>query len=81
MDACLFLIIPFGRSVKGTINLWSLKTKRTELILDGHDGCGILAADFLPCGKVIRSVLLNPFAYILKWIVLNIKLQILTLLA
>jgi len=40
-------------SVKGTINLWNLKTKRTELTLNGHDGHGILAADFIPCGKVI----------------------------
>ncbi|KAJ7333847.1 Guanine nucleotide binding protein (G protein), beta polypeptide 1-like [Desmophyllum pertusum] len=40
-------------SVKGTINLWNLKTKRTELTLDGHDGHSILAADFRPCGKVI----------------------------
>jgi len=41
-------------SVKGTVNLWNLKTKRTEMTLDGHDGQGILAADFHPCGRVIR---------------------------
>ncbi|XP_020619135.1 guanine nucleotide-binding protein subunit beta-like protein 1 isoform X2 [Orbicella faveolata] len=40
-------------SVKGTVNLWNLKTKRTEMTLDGHDGQGILAADFHPCGRVI----------------------------
>jgi len=40
-------------SVNGTINLWNLKTKRIELTLDGHDGKGILAADFQPCGRVI----------------------------
>ena len=45
-----------SRSAKGIINLWNLKTKRTELILDGHSGNGILAADFLPGGKVIRLV-------------------------
>ena len=45
-----------SRSAKGIINLWNLKTKRTELILDGHSGNGILAADFLPSGKVIRLV-------------------------
>ncbi|KAK2574149.1 Guanine nucleotide-binding protein subunit beta-like protein 1 [Acropora cervicornis] len=39
--------------VKGLINLWSLKTKRTELVLDGHLGHAILSADFLPDGKVI----------------------------
>ena len=48
-------IILFDRSAKGIINLWSLKTKRTELTLDGHDGHAILAADFLPSGTVIRS--------------------------
>ena len=45
-----------SRSAKGIVNLWNLKTKRTELILDGHNGNGILAADFLPGGKVIRLV-------------------------
>lgn len=47
-------MLEFKRSVKGIINLWNLKTKRTELTLDGHDGHGILAADFHPCGRVIR---------------------------
>jgi len=46
--------LQFIRSVNGTINLWNLKTKRIELTLDGHDGKGILAADFQPCGRVIR---------------------------
>ena len=45
-----------SRSAKGIINLWSLKTKRTVLILDGHNRNGILAADFLRGGKVIRLV-------------------------
>lgn len=40
-------------SAKGIITLWSLKTKRTQLKLDGHDGQAILAADFLAGGEVI----------------------------
>ncbi|RMX47933.1 hypothetical protein pdam_00005379 [Pocillopora damicornis] len=40
-------------SAKGIISLWNLKTKRSEIILDGHDGHAILAADFHPCGNVI----------------------------
>ncbi|KAL9981044.1 hypothetical protein ACROYT_G009700 [Oculina patagonica] len=51
-------------SVKGIISLWNLKTKRTELTLDGHDGHGILAADFHPCGSIISH---GRDGYIKTW--------------
>ncbi|XP_078355260.1 guanine nucleotide-binding protein subunit beta-like protein 1, partial [Oculina patagonica] len=51
-------------SVKGIISLWNLKTKRTELTLDGHDGQGILAADFHPCGSIISH---GRDGYIKTW--------------
>lgn len=47
-------LFPLQRSSKGIISLWSLRTKRAELTLEGHEGQGILNADVLSCGKVVR---------------------------
>ncbi|XP_077996086.1 guanine nucleotide-binding protein subunit beta-like protein 1 [Glandiceps talaboti] len=40
---------------KGEIRLWNLKTRRAEVVIEGHDGKGIVWADFIDGSKLISQ--------------------------